>query len=455
MKQPPRRARFASGSRVVSHTLRLENDRLPPPEQLPGPRVLWSPPEGPLTLGAGRVVVVSTEGPHRFRRVRQRAKTVFDALERETPGSEAPPAARPRFYGGFGFFDDPIGSERTLVGAYFVLPRLQFVRDDGELWVTVNQSISADDAPTPSLNRVLEGLNEDGARDADPADSSGPGILSRSDRPGREDWIEGVRETLESFEASDLHKIVLAQSRILQLDRPPGLSYLVNGLCDAGSSTYRALLESPDGVIFASLSPETLVRRCGDSVTTESLAGSARIGSSARETIDRARDLMDSEKNRREHEVVLESICERLDPYVETLERRPRTVRTLSTVQHLATPIEATLGSDTHVLELVGSLHPTPAVGGVPVHRALSHIRRQEPFDRGFYGGPIGWFDERGNGDFAVGIRSALIRDRTATLYAGAGIVSDSQPEDEWEELQWKYRTFLQFLQDEASLRPS
>lgn len=455
MKQPPRRTRFASGARVVSRTLRLDENPLPPPGELPAPRVLWSRPDGPLTLAAGRVAVISAEGPHRFRRVRGRAENVFETLTREEPGHGGPAPTRPRFYGGFGFFDEASGSDRTLAGAYFVLPRMQFVLSEGELWLTLNQPASGETELHPPLKRLLNELGDSPRGDGDAPDASPPGVVSHTDRPRREEWIERVRKIVDSFPSSELHKLVLAQSRILTLDRPPGLSYLVTGLRSASSSTYRALLETPAGALFASLTPETLVRRSGETVSTESLAGSARIGNSARETIDEARGLMDSDKNRREHEVVLEAICDRLDPYVRDLERHSRTVRTLSTVQHLATPIEATLRSDTHVLELVGSLHPTPAVGGVPVHRALSRIRCHEPFDRGFYGGPIGWFDARGHGDFAVGIRSALIRDCTATLYAGAGIVADSHPEDEWEELQWKYRTFVQFLEDEASLRSS
>lgn len=454
MKQPPRRARFASGTRVVSRTFRLDGNQLPSPGELPAPRVLWSRPDGPLTLAAGRVAVISTDGPHRFRKVRERARKLFDTLTREEQVSGGPAALRPRFYGGFGFFDESSGNERTLAGAYFVLPRMQFVLHEDDLWLTVNQSVSGETEPDLTLKRLLNGP-ANRPRGEDPPAVSPPGVVSHTDRPRREEWIERVRKIVDSFSSSELHKLVLAQSRILTLDRSPGLSYLVGGLRNAASSTYRALLESPGGALFASLTPETLVRRSGETVTTESLAGSARIGTSARETIDEARGLMDSDKNRQEHEVVLEAICDRLEPYVGDLKRCSRTVRTLSTVQHLSTPIEATLRSETHVLELVGNLHPTPAVGGVPVHRALARIRRHEPFDRGFYGGPIGWFDARGDGDFAVGIRSALIRDRTATLYAGAGIVADSRPEDEWEELQWKYRTFLQLLEDEASLRSS
>jgi len=123
-----------------------------------------------------------------------------------------------------------------------------------------------------------------------------------------------------------------------------------------------------------------------------------------------------------------------------------RRVRKLANVQHLQTPIHATISEPRHVLEFVEALHPTPAVGGLPPEEALQTIRETEGFDRGWYAAPVGWIDGDGNGTFAVAIRSAIAREQTATLFAGAGIVADSDPDEEYDELQLKYQPILDEL---------
>jgi menaquinone-specific isochorismate synthase len=144
--------------------------------------------------------------------------------------------------------------------------------------------------------------------------------------------------------------------------------------------------------------------------------------------------------------VAVEAIREQLAPLAASVTTGERTVRKLATVQHLHTPVRATLGADRHVLDLVDALHPTPAVGGLPPDAALETIRAVEPFDRGWYAAPVGWIDPAGNGTFTVAIRSATIADRRATLFAGAGIVADSDPASEWDEVQLKYRPILDAL---------
>ncbi|MCL7418045.1 MAG: chorismate-binding protein, partial [Halalkalicoccus sp.] len=123
-----------------------------------------------------------------------------------------------------------------------------------------------------------------------------------------------------------------------------------------------------------------------------------------------------------------------------------QTVRKLATIQHLRTPIRADLAADEHVLSIVEALHPTPAVGGLPPENAWETIRETEAFERGWYAAPVGWFDAAGNGEFAVAIRSGVASDDLVTLFAGNGIVADSDPDEEWEEVQLKYRAILDAL---------
>jgi menaquinone-specific isochorismate synthase len=145
--------------------------------------------------------------------------------------------------------------------------------------------------------------------------------------------------------------------------------------------------------------------------------------------------------------VVREAVREQLEPFASAVRIGDRTVRKLATVQHLETAVRADLDGDHHVLDLVEALHPTPAVGGMPQDAALRTIREAEAFDRGWYASPVGWIDAEGDGRFAVAIRSAVARDRTVSLFAGAGIVADSDPDREWGELQLKYRPVLDELE--------
>ena len=110
---------------------------------------------------------------------------------------------------------------------------------------------------------------------------------------------------------------------------------------------------------------------------------------------------------------------------------------------HLRTPIQGKLREASHVLDLVGKLHPTPAVGGVPTGAALEFITRHEPDERGWYTGPVGWFDEHGDGRFVVALRSGVVSGKRADLYAGAGVVQDSNAPSEFAETRWKLAALL------------
>ncbi|MDZ7730484.1 MAG: chorismate-binding protein [Natrialbaceae archaeon] len=140
-------------------------------------------------------------------------------------------------------------------------------------------------------------------------------------------------------------------------------------------------------------------------------------------------------------------MTEQLSPLLLNCEIASSRVHRLATIQHVRTPITGTLSDGQHVLDIVDALHPTPAVGGVPIDRAWKMIQETETFERGWYAAPIGWFDAEGDGEFTVGIRSGLVRDRDLTLFAGNGIVAESDPEDEWAEVALKVRPILDELE--------
>jgi menaquinone-specific isochorismate synthase len=203
----------------------------------------------------------------------------------------------------------------------------------------------------------------------------------------------------------------------------------------------------PDDVgAFFGAPPERLVRLDARTARTEALAGSVGRGETPSEDDALASSLLESEKLQHEQGLVLDAIRERLATFGD-VDRGEQGVKRLATIQHLHTPMTTHLDRDEHVLTLVDALHPTPAVGGMPPADAAGAIREMEPFERGWYASPVGWFDADGDGEFAVGIRSGVAATDRVTLFAGNGIVADSDPDAEWDEVQLKFRPILDELQ--------
>jgi menaquinone-specific isochorismate synthase len=198
---------------------------------------------------------------------------------------------------------------------------------------------------------------------------------------------------------------------------------------------------------FVGATPEMLVSLRGRRVRADCLAGTARRGATPEEDERIGAALLADEKERREHAIVARGIGESLAPFASNVHHPEAPgLRRMANVQHLHTPIEATTDGDRHVLELVEALHPTAATAGLPKADALALIREQEPFSRGWYAGAIGWIDADGGGEFAVALRSGLLREDVATLYAGCGIVTGSQAEREWGESEMKLAAMLYAL---------
>ena len=195
---------------------------------------------------------------------------------------------------------------------------------------------------------------------------------------------------------------------------------------------------------FLGATPERLARTVGRSFETVAIAGSAPRGADPDEDARFAAALLASEKDREEHAVVVDTLRAGLAPIVETLTVADTPgILPLRHVQHLVTPMTGTLRDDAGLLALAALLHPTPAVGGEPRDVALDLIAEHEGFDRGWYAGPIGWLGADGDGELMVALRCGLVRGRDAVLFAGCGIVADSDPAREWEESRLKLRTMI------------
>jgi len=224
---------------------------------------------------------------------------------------------------------------------------------------------------------------------------------------------------------------------------------VLNHLRQHYPACYAFSIANGRGQSFIGATPERLVRVASGRMHTTALAGSAARGDTASEDAAFAQALLHSEKDLREHQLVIDAIVRGLADLDLQLDHpaHPRLLG-LANVHHLHTPISANLPPGVHILDLVARLHPTPAVGGAPVAPALAAITRLESFPRGLYAGPQGWVDHRGGGEFFVGLRSALVDGRTATAYAGAGIVAGSEPEKEFAETELKFKALIEALTD-------
>jgi menaquinone-specific isochorismate synthase len=415
------------------------------------PRTVWSAPEEATVVGEGAAATLTADGPDRFDTVREAAESLFVSGDVHA-GTEA---ARPRLFGGFGFHTDSTDGPpwEDFPGARFVFPRVQVTWVGNEAWLTVN-AVGPDATAAAVESRLtterdrIESLPDPGPI-ADP-----PGISDRRRTTARSDWRVGVETAVDRITSGELRKVVLAQALNADLDGDLSLPDVLARLGKRYPDCYRFLVEpEPDGgrsqASLFGATPERLVSVRGRTVETDALAGTTGRGETPEEDEWLAAELAADDKNVHEHELVADTISEQLAPFAASVSAGPRRIRRLATVQHLWTPITATLDRAEHVLSLVEALHPTPAVGGLPPEAALGTIRETEPFDRGWYAAPVGWIDAAGYGTFAVALRSAVTRDDSTTLFAGVGIVSDSDPDREWDEVQLKYRPILDELEGE------
>jgi menaquinone-specific isochorismate synthase len=409
------------------------------------PRVHWASPEGLELVGRGAATRLTASGPDRFDRLRTDAASVFDDVDQD--GHDV---TRPRMVGGLSFDadHDPEPPWNGFHAAGFVLPAVQLTRDDEATYLTVTDY--GPDATAEAVSERLDTVAET-LESLPMMQSSGapPGVTNRRWLTERADWVEQVGRAVERIAEGDLLKVVLATALSVDLDTPVAVPEVLERLRRTYPDCYRFLVQPDDSGAFFGPPPERLVRLDGQSVQTEALAGSMPRGETHAEDAKHARSLLDSEKIQHEQGLVAETIREQLSAYGDVTVGE-QTVRKLTNIQHLQTPITADLADDEHVLTLVEALHPTPAVGGLPLETALETIRDTETFDRGWYASPVGWFDADGDGEFAVGIRSGVADGQTATLFAGNGIVADSDPDAEWEELQPKVRPILDELTGES-----
>ena len=308
--------------------------------------------------------------------------------------------------------------------AEFILPTITFCKTrEGETWVTV-----IDDAPIPPFSDLA--VQPSKAR------------FDVRDGVAVETYIAAVESARAAVRSGQLTKAVIARDVFVDTDTPIDIHAVLLNLKSSFGTSYRY---SFDG--FVGASPELLVAIHDDEITSHPLAGTTPRTGDPEKDAALAKQLVESTKNQIEHRVVIDMVHDTLLPHCSYLdwEAEPSVVQ-VANVQHLGTQLVGKLSEpQLHVLDAALALSPTPALGGFPRDEALQLIARHEGMDRDKYGGAIGWFDAQGNGVFAVAIRCAQFNEsRTqARLFAGGGIVADSEPLDELAETQAKLQAML------------
>lgn len=272
-----------------------------------------------------------------------------------------------------------------------------------------------------------------------------PSILRRVDAPGYEDWKQNVNTALEEIDKGALKKVVLARSTILELEKSVSpWDILAKMRVLHHPSTTLFLVQRSPVTAFIGATPEKLYERKGGQISTMALAGTRKRGGNLVEDLIVQRDLLASEKEQHEASIVQRELIGTLQSLCQTMksDKEPSVLETRN-LYHLLYSMRGDLRPDIADRHLLQLLHPTPALGGSPRAAALRMIKTLEPFRRGWYGAPLGWFADEA-ADVAIGIRSAMIQNNKVHLFAGAGIVNGSEPEKEWEELENKISGFIQ-----------
>jgi len=260
-------------------------------------------------------------------------------------------------------------------------------------------------------------------------------------------WTAAVETAATRLRAGEAAKVVLAREVVARGDGVVSAGMVARSLRAAYPSCFTYLVTGADGTAFAGASPELLVRRSGTRAYSQPMAGSVARGANEAEDERLARELADSAKDKAEHRLVSAFVVEALRPFARSVEARSPEVVRFTNIQHLATTVTAELADPaTDALDLAAALHPTPAVGGWPRAAADSLIDELENLERGWYAGAVGWIDGRGDGEFAVALRCGLLWEDGARLYAGVGVMPDSDPTRELEETELKFKALLTAL---------
>ncbi|WP_019243994.1 MULTISPECIES: isochorismate synthase [Bacillus] len=414
-------------------------------EQFLGERFFWQEPTSlHAIVGLGKIDRVQTTTNDRFIHIEQYWKTLLDnsVIQKEEELS----AIGPVMFGGFSF--DQEKSQSLLWDnfgdPFFYVPQFMVTNVKKQTYLTTNILCS----PGDNIKRFIE-VFENGqqllrASKTPLSFVENTLVEKREIEPNK--WKEQVAKAVEKIASSNIDKIVLARElRLFFKNNIMSDAILPQLLKEHGTSFIFSLESGSD--CFIGATPERLVKKENDTILSTCLAGSIARGKDEIEDERLGQQLLNDPKNLKEHQYVvsmiqkaMQSVCHDVD-----VPSKPILMK-IKHIQHLYTPVVAKSEQNVSLLDIVKKLHPTPALGGLPQQEAVKWIRENESLERGIYGAPLGWMDANGNGEFAVALRSALLQGKEASLFAGCGIVEDSNPEEEYKETWIKFQPMLNAL---------
>ncbi|MEW9551570.1 isochorismate synthase MenF [Nonomuraea sp. NPDC050783] len=353
-------------------------------------------------------------GPGRFAWARAWLAEVLGAADGDGAGDGAP-GSGPVAFGSFTFDEDAPGS-------VLVVPQAVLARRGGRAWLT-----TVGEAPLETVTPILD-----------------PGRISYGDGSlTAPEWEHVVARAAARIRDGELEKVVLARDLVATAERAIDVRLLLSRLVRRYPECYTF---SVAGLVGAT--PELLIRRTGQEIESLVLAGTTARGTGPADDIARGAALFASAKDRHEHECAIASVRSALGPLCSSLKTPDEPeLLVLPNVQHLASHVTGRLADGASVLDVVAAMHPTAAVGGTPTGLAIKVIRELEGMDRAGYAGPVGWIDAHGDGEWGIALRSGLVEGRRARLFAGGGIMGDSDPAAELAEAQAKFRVMQYALE--------
>jgi len=409
-----------------------------------GQRFFWSEPGRELSyvgLGEACKIELNEQVENRYLNVHHKWQSM---MEDAYVTANSPSYTGPLLFGGYSFDQD--GEKTEVWSDYahtsFVVPKYMLTVTKGKAWLTVNTLIDKRTNWTPEmyyfdfnkctlLNPLISEQDDD--------------LLIEEIRPS--DFMDAVKKATDAINSGELEKVVLARPLRLEHHQSIDTVKALRHLLVDQQNTYVFAIERGESC-FLGATPERLIRRQGTELLTLSLAGSIARGTNPIEDHDLSSFLAKDGKNLHEHMLAVHMIKGEMQRLCETVDAPDGPIiMKLKDLQHLATPISGHAKSTATLLNAVEALHPTPALGGMPRHKAIEKIKELEYMDRGWYAAPIGYLNKEMDGEFVVAIRSGVVKGNIAYLFAGCGVVGDSDPVSEYHETKLKFRPMLAALQ--------
>ena len=444
-------AKSKNSSILFSYTFHFESRDLLPllshPADKNACRIYWEQPlEGFALAGLGKILELNFDSNQSMDSINENINSYFE----HSIHVSSHPSSGPRFLGGHSF-NSNTNSDETWANfprACYILPECLATLNPDGCWLTISKMVTKDD----NHKSIFREFSRNCTHYAKRLPVTLPPLRYISvdkykDIPNRKEYDKIIYSVLEEIRPEKLEKVVISRSHQVKVDEGFSVVSALQVLRNIYPKCTNFFFSFPEYGVFFGATPEQLIRKNGKQIKTEALAGTIGRGRNMEEDRLLAEKLFDSHKEREEHRFVIDQIKGRLETIIPELDipYEPQILK-LKNVQHLKTPISGKLKNGENILDLVKLLHPTPAVAGTPMKRAMEVIEKLEPHDRGWYAGPVGWIDPKGNGDFFVALRSALVKDEEAHVFVGGGIVSESLPEQEWDETELKLQPIISAL---------